>query len=444
MEAPVRGTRRAAAFRRRGPLATTADVGDTPTIVEAVIYVPDADACARGAGPGGLSLLERQLRQLRALGATPATLVVAAAASTPALTADVRELGAAVRVVAPGTDPDPFAALAAAGELPADFLFVSADHVVDARVLRAARDAPPDTLIHDEHGRPLPIGRVTAAAVACRGAALPEAAHGLPMATLDPYAPELRGVVPPYVLRVRSADDRRRAWRLLLNGVQKRGLDLPGEYFDSPFENALVRAAAPTRITPNQITLLTLVLAGGVGLLFLRGALAMGVVFALVVGILDGVDGKLARLKLATSRLGELEHVGDFLYENFWYGTLALHFQAATGLLSFRRFGLALIACDLADNLLYGVVKARTGRLLDELSPFDRRFRRIAGRRNVYVWILIGGVALGHAAGAYVAIVGWALVTVLVHAARTVRWTLPRTAQVSLIDPAAGTFVNEK
>jgi phosphatidylglycerophosphate synthase len=180
-----------------------------------------------------------------------------------------------------------------------------------------------------------------------------------------------------------------------------------------------VRRLAPTRVTPNQITLFTLVVAGGVAMLFARGWLRIGVVIALVVGVLDGVDGKLARLKLATSKLGELEHIGDFFYENAWYLALASHFAAVTKAPWLWLAGAALVACDLADSLLYLAVQRRTGKMLDELSTFDRRFRAIAGRRNVYVMIFVAGFFSGHAAAAYCAAVGWAIVTVAVHALRT-------------------------
>ncbi|MBI3769481.1 MAG: CDP-alcohol phosphatidyltransferase family protein [Deltaproteobacteria bacterium] len=413
--------------------------------MQAVIFVPDTSAGCRDGAPGGLSLLERQLKQLRALNHGPATLVVPEAVILPPLSDTL----VAARCRVPAGD-DPFAALAAAPALPARFLFLAADWLLDARVLCAAAATADDTLMRDEDGRVAPVGRLTGATVERLGATLPASVPTTSLDALDAYAPELRGNVPPYLLRVRSAADRRLAWRVLLDHVQKRGLDLPGQYFDSPFENALVRALAATRVTPNQITLATLVLAAVVGVLFLRGSLAFGLVLALVVGVLDGVDGKLARMKLATSRLGELEHVGDFVYENFWYVALALHLFATTGMVGFWRAGMAIVTCDLVDNLLYGAVQARTGRFLDELSPFDRGFRAIAGRRNVYVWILVAGVCVRRPASAFLAVTGWAAITALVHGVRAAVWTWRGagaavvTPQVSEIEPVAGTLVSEK
>jgi phosphatidylglycerophosphate synthase len=413
--------------------------------VETYIFVPHPMTWRRGGTPGGLSLLERLLRQLAALGRARPTLLVPEGHPTPTFSA-----GGGVEVVRVAGGCDAFTALAAAAPtLPARFLLVTADHLIDSRVLRALATASDDVLVVADGGVAAPIGRVSRTAVVRHGSELPAHVRTLPLETLDAYAPELRGNVPPYAIPVRSAAERTHAWRVLLDHVQKRGLDLPGEYFDSPFENALVRLLAPTSVTPNQVTLATLVIAGVVGLMFLRGWLGLGLGCALLVGVLDGVDGKLARLKLATSRLGELEHVGDFLYENYWYVALAMHFQAASGLALFWHAGAALVALDLVDNLLYGAVSARTGRMLDELSPFDRRVRMVAGRRNVYVWMLLIGVCVRQPAWAFLVIVAWAAVTVVVHGARTVLWlgrgTRPAVGSQDLdTEPVTGALLNEK
>jgi 1L-myo-inositol 1-phosphate cytidylyltransferase / CDP-L-myo-inositol myo-inositolphosphotransferase len=421
--------------------------------------VPSVAATRSGGAPGGLSLLERQLRQLSALGHGPAILLLARQAGD-AIGPDPR-VGAVHRV---SSNDDAFAALAGAmHHLPARFLLLAADYLVDPRLLRLLAADSDDAFVVDGAGGPEPIGLVTCAALVQHGAAIAAHARALRLDAVDPYAPELRGTVAPYCFRVRSIADRQRGWSVLLDHVQKRGLDIPGAYFDSPFENALVRVLAPTRLTPNQVTAATLALAAVVGVLFWHGRVGLGLALALVVGVLDGVDGKMARLKLATSKLGELEHVGDFFYENFWYLALARWFSVATGATAFWRAGLVLVACDLLDNLAYGAVSARTGRLLDELSPFDAAFRRVGGRRNVYVWILLIGVGLGHGPVGLLAASAWAFVTAAVHLQRAAYWLLHRAApaaapqgpgswteQLSGIEPASpgepavGTLVIEK
>ncbi len=384
--------------------------------VESVIIVPDAEAWRTRDAPGGVSLLERQVKQLRGLGFEPPLLLVVPEAE-PVFRSDVACAGI-VHVAGAGPAG---AVLARAGDaLPEDFVFLTADRLIDPRVLRALAGRSALTCASGDDGRCEPVGRAGAADVRRYEAALMEHAARLSLRDLDPYVAELRGNATPYLFAVRSATDRARAWNVLLDHVQKRTLDLPGQYFDSPFENFLVRRLAPTAVTPNQITILTLVVALGVGLLFLDGWLRTGVGLALLVGVLDGVDGKLARMKLQTSKLGELEHVGDFLYENFWYLTLGTWFCRATGIVAYWWVGVVMVACDLADSMLYLIVRRRTGCMLDELTPFDTAFRRVAGRRNIYVMVLVAGCLLGATPTAFLVAGGWAVCTVVIHAARAV------------------------
>ncbi len=382
----------------------------------AVIFVSRPSVWQRRGAPGGLALLDRQLKQLRKLEVDDILLLVPARDPCPVVTAP----GPVPRVArVPATVLDlPSALVAAAEDLAPGSLALAGDHLVDLRVLRALAEREVTTFASGDGTHAEHVGWLRAADVRRHGLALVALADRLPLATLDPYSSELRGAAVPYAFPVVTAADHARAWDVLFDHVQKRALDLPGQYLDTPFENALVRRIAPTDVTPNQITLATLVLAAVVAGLFVSGWLRAGVLLALVVGILDGVDGKLARMKLATSKIGELEHVGDFLYENAWYLSLAAHFAAGTEWAPFWIAGCALVACDLTDSLLYLVAQRRTGKMLDELTPFDRGFRAIAGRRNVYVMIFVVGFFLGDAANAFLVAAAWAVVTVAVHGVR--------------------------
>lgn len=391
----------------------------------AAIFVPRSLATSLAEAPGGLTLLDRQLKQLRKLEVGEVTLLVPGRDPVPILSASVGT-PRIVRVAA--TTNDLWSALtAAADDLAPTVLALAANCLVDLRALRALLTCEETTVVSAEDGRAVPIAWVRIDDLRRSGSEIATRAARLPLASLDSYSPELRGAAIPYAFKVATEADRARAWEVLFDHVQKRALDLPGQYFDTPFENFLVRRFAPTDVTPNQITLATLVLAAFVATLFAHGWLRIGVLLALVVGVLDGVDGKLARMKLATSKIGELEHVGDFLYENAWYLSLAAWFAAAAGSVTYWYAGLVLVACDLADSLLYLVAQKQTGKMLDELTPFDRRFRAIAGRRNVYVMIFVGGFFAGHAAIAFLVAVGWAVTTVAVHAVRvsSVVWSAP-------------------
>ena len=111
--------------------------------------------------------------------------------------------------------------------------------------------------------------------------------------------------------------------------------------------------------------------------------------------VLDGVDGKLARTKLQTSRLGELEHVLDFFMEHAWYLTITSFLVTSTNDTQWWWVGGGLMVSDLLDNLLYYAGHVWFGKQLDELGPFDRGFRLIAGRRNIYAWMWLFGFWAG-------------------------------------------------
>ncbi|RMF20257.1 MAG: hypothetical protein D6760_11970 [Deltaproteobacteria bacterium] len=80
--------------------------------------------------------------------------------------------------------------------------------------------------------------------------------------------------------------------------------------------------------------------------------------------------------------------------------------------------GAALIGGNLLDEIAYTVGQRMLGTSLDLLSPWDRRFRLVAGRRNIYVAILLLATVLRHSFAGFVLAGAWALVTGCVHAAR--------------------------
>jgi phosphatidylglycerophosphate synthase len=199
------------------------------------------------------------------------------------------------------------------------------------------------------------------------------------------------------------------------NGV----LDFPG-FLDSPIEDWIVGRLCRTAITPNQITLVTVLIGLVVTALFVTGHLWWGVALAYAIEVLDGVDGKLARTKVETTAAGEWEHITDYCIELSWWTALAFHFrsenlQAAYWLL------LLLVGSDVIDRLAKRAVKQKVGRNLDDVSNFDRFVRCIGGRRNINIWILIAALALGDAMSGFVLICWWGVATAAAHVVRALQ-----------------------
>jgi phosphatidylglycerophosphate synthase len=219
-----------------------------------------------------------------------------------------------------------------------------------------------------------------------------------------------------------SLSNRKLAERVLLDSIQKGPPDIPA-LVHAPIETFLVSRLCKTPITPNQLTLFCNVVAWTVTSLLVTGHLAWGLGLALIVGVLDGLDGKLARLKLETSKAGKLEHLFDALFENSWWAALAWHLSVSENLPdAFSYLGL-LIGAEVLNALARASIVRYYGKSITELGRFDRIFRLMGGRRNIYVWILALGVILGTVAGAFKLIAWWEAVTAAVHLAR-VAWAL--------------------
>lgn len=383
---------------------------------EAVLLLPgeEVPAGVMTALCGGLTLVDRLLRQLKRAHVR-AVLVVERGGVKFSAAAGYRrgasrhwprtvEVAQVAGILTPAQALGNLRAV-----LPARFLVLPANLLIDQRLLETLLAQPPNAT--------LDLAGATCGVFDRHWLDQPKAAPArrVEISACDSYHLELRRRVPPFVRLVSSVADLRESAKILLGHAQKGALDLPGQYFDTPFENLLVKALAPTRVTPNQVTLATTVAGFAVAFLFWHGWLVSGALLGLLVGILDGVDGKLARIRLETSRLGELEHIGDFFYENAWYLGMASHLHALW-------LGWVMVAADLADNMAYLVVKRRHGKLLDEMSPFDRAVRRVAGRRNIYVWMFLIGFSLAEGAATLKFVATWAVLTGLAHWILALRW----------------------
>jgi phosphatidylglycerophosphate synthase len=236
-------------------------------------------------------------------------------------------------------------------------------------------------------------------------------------AKVDDYIVSMRRHVRPLCFPAR-ARERRLVERIILDAAQKGTLDFPA-YVHAPIETAIVALLCKTRITPNQVTIAGFVIGCGATAAFALGRVGVGLLAALAFGIVDGLDGKLSRVKVETTERGKWEHHLDYLIENSWWTAIAFHLWQSAQLRSAFYFLALLVGSHLLDEFVKRRAKMATGRLLDDVAPFDRSFRLIAARRNVYVWALAGGFLLGAFPKSYAIICGWAAVSAAVHFMRS-------------------------
>ncbi|MFQ5340463.1 MAG: CDP-alcohol phosphatidyltransferase family protein [Anaerolineae bacterium] len=212
---------------------------------------------------------------------------------------------------------------------------------------------------------------------------------------IEPYVAESRRPLPPFWFRIQEPADAARCKDRLVEQAQKGTLDLVAWYVHRPIENWIVRHIADLPITPNQMSLMTSLVAFGVTGLFLTGHLLPGILLALVVNVMDGLDGKLARVKGLTSRLGSLEHSFDCLYEQSWYIAFAWAMYQRTGTLLPLLLGVVMLLFDTFARHVSMQFKQVMGVSLADSAPVDRLFRRFDGRRNIYSLHMLVTILLG-------------------------------------------------
>jgi phosphatidylglycerophosphate synthase len=235
----------------------------------------------------------------------------------------------------------------------------------------------------------------------------------------DDYIVNMRRRVRPLCFSAPPEQSRRVAERVILDSAQNGTLDLPA-YIHGPIETAIISLLCKTRITPNQITIGGFVIGCSATAAFALGRVGLGIIAALIFGIVDGLDGKQARVKIETTERGKWEHHLDYFIENSWWLAIAFHLWRSGQFPNVFYFFALLVGSRLLHEFAKRRAKMAKGRLLDDVAPFDRAFRLIAARRNVYVWILACGFLLDAFPQSYAVICGWAAFSAAVHLARSI------------------------
>jgi 1L-myo-inositol 1-phosphate cytidylyltransferase / CDP-L-myo-inositol myo-inositolphosphotransferase len=386
------------------------------------------NACGPGAWKrvGGIPLVVRSLFHLNALGLKRLVLLWDSDHPPQGL----EKWQSSIRIEPMQVREGLPAALLSTANLAEWFVYVDAGHLIDPRLLRALMFAPGTTLCHmnaaDQEEQIIRAGLLSKEDLLIWSnqgipSLLPRAAPLLPD-EIDPLRPEIRGPATPYFLEVCTDGDAQSATHLLIRNQQKQVMDLPAQYLHPPFENAITSFLLETHVSPDGVTIIVASVACLVTWLFWHGYFLSGAFLTFVVNILDGVDGKLARTKLQFSWLGKHEDVLDYFYENSWYVALGVGLSSSTGGSLPLLCAALLVLADTADNIFYTLAGKWHGKSIDLFSRFDREFRRIAGRRNIYAALFIFGFSMGYPLQTFVIVTLWALITATIHGVRLRRY----------------------
>ena len=158
-------------------------------------------------------------------------------------------------------------------------------------------------------------------------------------------------------------------------------------YVNKPLEDALVYILSRVDfITADHVTILADVLAFISAYLMILGNITYSILLMLIVTILDGVDGKLARLRGVPTKIGKLEHSFDFLYEQVWYASLIYASYLLTKDIRILLIGLLWLAIDGYVRHIYNLGWIVVKSPVKKWGKVGRIITTIDGRRNVYVW----------------------------------------------------------
>jgi phosphatidylglycerophosphate synthase len=267
-----------------------------------------------------------------------------------------------------------------------------------------------------------------------------------------PAGAPIGGVAVP--LEVTTDSELAAAETLLLKGLVKKQDGILTRFISRKISLAVTRRLAPTRVTPNMMTLVCLALGLAAAWSFASPALprqiAGGLLF-LLHSILDGCDGELSRLKFQESRLGGLlDFWGDNLVHVAVFSAFALAWSTASGQSWPLVLGaLAVSGTVLSSGFIYNYAmrpRAGGGSLLttashSRQSRMARVLDAVSGRDFIYIVMVLAlfGKAYWFLASAAVGTPGFfvaALVAALGSRRREAGTTTPSASGPSSPDPA--------
>jgi phosphatidylglycerophosphate synthase len=316
-------------------------------------------------------------------------------------------------------------------------VLVDASYVIDDRLVQAIVDSANTALVVDRGGRP------DCVAVHADGNHVDTAVGAIGMRESDPseltgagflvrkpeelvalYSSKLRSKSSAFVLPVDpgsiGAIERR-----LFDASYKGVTDLVTKWVWPMPARWVTTVLARHGVKPNTVTAWSWVLAALAGVLFARGSFGLGLLVSWVMTFLDTVDGKLARVTLSSSKVGDVfDHSLDLLHPPLWY--------LAWGM------GLGLDPAWQDPAVAVTVWGYVVGRLIEGLfllvckteihnwRPIDSWFRTVTARRNPNLILLTAGLLAGRPDLGIVLVAIWTAISVGFHTVRLVQASLAR------------------
>ena len=319
-------------------------------------------------------------------------------------------------------------------------LAADARWVFDEALIRALAQQP-DVVLVDDDGTPAAIhgsGEAMAAALArlAAGEDLAAVAPDYPRLTAlevgSTYNSELRKKEPPILRRLTMANVGEVEKRLF-QGSYKGVTDFVTKYVWPAPARVVTRWCALAGITPNQVTFASFLLVLAAFALFWTGHFGWGLVAAWGMTFLDTVDGKLARVTLTSSKIGNVfDHGIDLIHPPFWWWAWLVGVQAGLHPVANPALILAVIVVGyVVQRLFEGVFLALFKVEMHAWRPFDSFFRLITARRNPNLILLTGASLVGRPDVGLLLVALWTALSLLVHLVQVLQGLITPRGQVT-------------
>lgn len=325
-------------------------------------------------------------------------------------------------------------------------LLLRGDHVFDDALVADLARTPGAVLRGADGKTPIaahvcePTQAARLASVIAAGSELP-ADLGAELRVVSPaelssaYRRKLRKRSTPYVLPLRDENDRRQVERAMFAGAYKGVTDFVTKYVWPEPAFWATRACAAAGITPNAVTWASLLLVIAAFALFFSGFFVAGLLAAWLMTFLDTVDGKLARVTLTSTKLGDVfDHGIDLVHPPFWYGAwLAGLHSVGLGHPDEMLIFLVVAGGYVLGRLQEGLFLWLFGIEMHVWEAVDSRFRLITARRNPNLFLLSISALVGRPDLGMVWVAIWTVLSLLFHSVRIVQALHRRRVQGAIV-----------
>jgi len=310
-------------------------------------------------------------------------------------------------------------------------LFLCADHLFDARVLSALVQTQSNLVLDSNSDQIVAIhiadGNASIVLADFLGEGSGNAISVFPHYSLDDLNLEfqqknLKKKDAPYVLFINRFNYKILESELF-SGSYKGVTDLVTKWVWPAPASWVTHLCVRIGLSPNHVTLMSLVFAVLAGIAFWFGNYGTGLMMGWIMTFLDTVDGKLARVTVTSSRLGDvLDHGLDIIHPPFWYmawgiglSTVSISAPGVEVLIWLMFIGY------IGGRICEGVFQFFVGSFdIFIWRKFDSFNRLITARRNPNLILLTGSWMINQPELGFLSVVVWHLISTVILAIRVV------------------------